>query len=192
MNSSRPGCFCPYYTARCVTMTIAACRRIILFARNMKRIVIQTLIIGILLATSVLLPTLTLGNAGWHIRRAFPSAKPYFDPVNSPNYTFSSLLRIVIPTYFGFDESLGVLIEDVPGEIDLQRGFNQIPHKSFFGTRLRRCKVTNLCDTNQVGNPSFILFEDCDFSSLPEDQKSRLHIYNTENPNNGKVYIGSV
>ena len=158
----------------------------------MKRKGIKLIVGGILIVAALLTPLLTIGNAGWHIKRAFPTAKPYFDPVYSPDPTFSGLLRAIIPTYFGFDESLGVRIVDAPEEIDLQRGFARIPHKSFFSARVIRCKVINLCDTNQIGNPSFIVFEDCDFSALPEDQKARLRPYDASNPQDKRLCIGSV
>lgn len=151
------------------------------------------IVVGVILVmVAALTPLLTFGNAGWHIRRVFPTAKPYFDPINSPDPTFSGILRVFIPTYFGFDESLGVRIEDAPHDIDLQWGFARIPHKSFFSMQVIRCKVVNLCDTNQIGNPSFILFEDCDFSSLPEDQKARLRPYDPSNPADKRLCIGSV
>ena len=158
----------------------------------MKRVAIKIILVLALVVVAALTPLLTVGNAGWHIRRVFPTAKPYFDPVNSPDYTFSALLRAIVPTYFGFDESLGVRIGDAPAAIDLQWDFARIPHKSFFSARVTRCKVINLCDTNQVGNPSFIVFEDCDFSGLPEDQKARLRPYDPSNPNDKKLCIGSV
>jgi hypothetical protein len=160
--------------------------------QKMKRIAIKIVIGVFLVLVAALTPLLTLGNSGWHIRRVFPTAKPYFDPVNSPDPTFSGILRAFIPTYFGFDESLGVRIEDSPTEIDLQSGFASIPHKSFFSMRVVRCKVINLCDTNQIGNPNFIVFEDCDFSALPEDQKARLRPYDPSNPEDKRLCIGSV
>lgn len=158
----------------------------------MKRIATKFIVVLVLFVVAVLIPLLTVGNAGWHIRRAFPTAKPYFDPINSPDFTFSALLRAIIPTYFGFDESLGVRIEDAPEAIDLQRSFYRIPHKSFLNAHVTRCKVINLCDTNQIGNPSFIVFEDCDFSALPEDQKAQLRQYDPSNPKDKKLCIGSV
>ena len=158
----------------------------------MKRKAIKIIALVMLILAAVLIPLLTVGNAGWHIKRAFPSAEPYFDPVHSPDPTFSGLLRAIIPTYFGFDESLGVRIIDAHEDIDLQRGFASIPHKSFFSARVIRCKIINLCDTDQNGNPSFIVFEDCDFSGLPEDQKSRLRAYDPQNPDDRRLCIGSV
>jgi hypothetical protein len=158
----------------------------------MKRAAIKIVLVFVLAIVAALTPLLTVGNAGWHIRRVFPTAKPYFAPVNSPDYTFSGLFRIIVPTYFGFDESLGVRIEDAPAAIDLQWDFARIPHKSFFSARVTRCKVINLCDTHQVGYPSLIVFEDCDFSVLPEDQKALLRPYDPSNPSDKRLCIGGV
>jgi len=127
----------------------------------MKSPAIMIIIGVVLVLVAALTPLLTLGNSGWHIRRVFPTAKPYFDPINSSDPTFSGVLRSFIPTYFGFGESLGVRIEDAPKEIDLQWGFASIPHKTFFSMRVVRCKVINLFDTNPIGNSKFTVFEDC-------------------------------
>ena len=158
----------------------------------MKIKALKLFVATVLLIAAMLLPLLTVGNAGWHVRRAFPTATVYFEPVNSPDFTFSAMLRVVLPSYFAFDESLGVRIIDAPGDVDLQRGFALIPHKSFFSARLIRCTVISLCDTNEIGNPSFIVFEDCDFTGLPEDQKVLLRPYDPQNPKDKRVCIGSV
>ena len=158
----------------------------------MKRKALKLVVAAVLLIGAMLLPLLTVGNARWHVRRAFPTATVYFEPASSPDFTFSALIRVVIPTYFGFDESLGVRIIDAPGDTDLQRGFALIPHKSFFSARLIRCRVISLCNTSEIGNPSFIVFEDCDLTRLPEDQKALLRPYDPQNPNDKRVCIGSV
>lgn len=76
--------------------SLVAERALTLQAMKIKAIKVVAVITLLIAAT--LLPLLTVGNAGWHVRRVFPKAKVYFEPVNSPDFTFSALLRMVIPT----------------------------------------------------------------------------------------------
>ncbi len=158
----------------------------------MKRAAIITLLCCAAFAVGALSITLTFGNAGWHIKRAFPGSNPHFDPVYSPDPTLSSMLRVVLPSYFSFDESLGVIIQDRKEEIDLERGFALIPHKRFFSVHVKRCKVVTLCRTNLPGYPSIVVFEDCDFSLLPESQRQQLRVYDPEKPEKKQLCIGSI
>ncbi len=135
---------------------------------------------------------LTFGNAGWQIRRVFPGAAPYFDPVMSPDLTASSALRIVVPFYYGSDESLGFTLADQPRGIDLEAGFARLSHLMFFSIHIKRCKITRLCEVERPDRPGVVIFEDCDFTDLPAEHHSRLRAYDPKNPADRRVYIGGV
>ena len=117
----------------------------------MKRAAIIALLCCAAFAVGAISIALTIGNAGWHIRKAFAGSTPHFDPVCSPDPTISSMLRVIFPSYFGFDESLGVIIQDKKEEIDLERGFALSPHKRFFSVNVKRCKILTLCKMNLPG-----------------------------------------
>ena len=135
----------------------------------------------------------TRGNAGWQIRQAFPGAQPYFDPVGSPDLTLSQLIRIVIPTQFSEDESLGFSLHDCSEPLDLHQRFSRLSHLRLFSVHLTRCKITNLCPAFVPGFPGVIVFDDCDFSQLPADQRSQLRPYDPTNPTASKqFYTGDV
>ena len=135
----------------------------------------------------------TRGNAGWQIRQVFPGAQPYFDPINSPDLTISSTIRLVVPFFFGADESLGFSLYDSPLPLDLQQSFSRLGHLRFFSIHLTRCKITNLCPAASVGFPGIIVFDDCDFSQLPADQHSLLRPYDPTDPTaTKKLCIGDV
>lgn len=119
-------------------------------------------------------------NAGPEIRRTFPGARPYFDPVNSPDPTISASIRGVMPSYFGRDESLGFSLIDSSEPLDLQARFSRLSHLKLFSIHFTRCRITNLCPPASRGFPSFIVFEDCDFSDLPPGQRSLLRPYGDE------------
>lgn len=137
----------------------------------------------------------TRGNAGWQIRQAFPGAQPYFDPVGSPDPTLSQFIRIVLPNHFNEDESLGFNLYDCSEPLDLHQRFSRLSHLHLhlFSVHLTRCRITNLCTTSERGFPSVIVFDDCDFSQLPADQRSQLQPYDPTNPAASKqFYIGGV
>jgi hypothetical protein len=135
----------------------------------------------------------TCGNAGWQIRQAFPGAQPYFDPVGSPDPTLSQFIRIVLPTQFNEDESLGFNLQGCREPLDLQQRFSQLSHLRLFSVHLTRCKITNLCPSFVPGFPGIIVFDDCDFSQLPADQQTRLRPYDPADPTaTKKFYIGDV
>lgn len=135
----------------------------------------------------------TRGNAGWQIRQAFPGAQPYFDPVYSPDLTMSQVVRLALPTYFSVDESLGFSLADCPDSLDLKQRFSQLSHLRFFSVHLTRCRITNLCQTSAPGLPAIIIFDDCDFSQLPAEQRAQLRPYDPTNPAASKRFcIGDV
>jgi hypothetical protein len=116
----------------------------------------------------------TCYNAGPQIRRVFTGARPHFDPVYSPDPTISAGIRGVIPSYFGMDESLGFTLIDSPVPLDLQTRFSRLSHLKFFSIQFTRCKIINLCPAASRGFPGFIVFDDCDFSELPAEQRQLL------------------
>ncbi|MBL9145401.1 MAG: hypothetical protein JNM99_17110 [Verrucomicrobiaceae bacterium] len=151
--------------------------------------------IGLALVAIMLLGAswlLTFGNAGWQIRRVFPGATPYFDPVMSPDITTSSLLRVAVPFYFGADESLGFTLTDQSTPIDLEAGFARLTHLQFFSIHIKRCKITRLCEVGRADRPGIVVFEDCDFSQLTPEQRTRLRPYDRQNPSDTRVCIGDV
>ena len=151
--------------------------------------------IGLVCAATMLLGVswlLTSGNAGWQIRRVFPGATPYFDPVMSPDITVSSLLRAVVPSYFGADESLGFTLTDQQTPIDLEAGFARLIHLKFFSIHIKRCKITRLCEVGRADRPGIVVFEDCDFSPLTPEDRARLRPYDRQNPADTRVCIGDV
>jgi len=132
-------------------------------------------------------------GAGWQIRRVFPGAEPYFAPLNSPNPTISSTIRAVVPSYFGTDESLGFWLYDSAERLDLRARFSRLAHLKFFTVQFTRCKITNLCPTGSDGFPVIIVFDDCDFSELPEDQRGLLQPYDPADPTAAKKFcIGKI
>ena len=123
---------------------------------------------------------LTSYNAGPQIRQVFPGARPYFDPVYSPEPTISATIRGLTGSYFGMDESLGFSLIDAAEPLDLQARFSRLSHVKFFSVHFTRCKIINLCPAASRGFPSFIVFDDCDFSDLPPEQRSLLRPYGDE------------
>lgn len=133
---------------------------------------------------------LTFGNAGWQIRRVFPGALPRFDPAVSPHITASRALRIIVPCYYGSDESLGFTLTDQPLSIDLEAGFARLSHLMFFSIHIKRCKITRLCEVERPDRPGVVIFEDCDFTDLPPEHHSRLRPCDPRNPADRRFYIG--
>jgi hypothetical protein len=143
-------------------------------------------------ATILLLSAVTLGGGltwrvrcsspRWQIRRTFPGAEPYFDPLNSPDPTVSQFIRLAVPTYLAADEPIGLSLTDCPDSLDLQQRFFRLSHLRIRNVHFTRCRITNLCPTSERGFPSFILFDDCDFSKLPADQRAQLRLYDPTNP----------
>ena len=135
----------------------------------------------------------TFYNVGTQIRKVFPGAVPYFDPVYSPDPTISATIRQFMPSYFGADESVGFSLTDSPEPLDLHQRFSRLSHVYFFSIHLTRCRITNLCEAGSRDFPGFILFDDCDFSELPADQRTLLRRYDPTNPTATKMFcIGGV
>ena len=114
-------------------------------------------------------------SATWQIQRIYPGAVCYFDPVNSPDYTFGGLVRILDSSYVEMTEdSVGFALTDYPTPVD----FALLKGRGFFlnSIRLTRCKVNDLSSLEVVGSP-FVVFTDCDFSSLPDEQRRLLFVY---------------
>ena len=140
------------------------------------------LLLSVLVVCGVLSLRFTSGSAGWQIRQVFPGAQPYFDPTYSPDTTISSTIRVVIPSYFGTDESLGFSLHDSPEPLDLRARFSRLDHLHFFSIHFTRCKITNLCPAGSAGFPSIIVFDDCDFSGLPADQRALIRPFDPTDP----------
>jgi hypothetical protein len=136
---------------------------------------------------------LVSGGASRHIRRAFPGARPFFDPTSSPDLTVPEFIRMVVPSYVRADESVGFSLQDCPEPLDLTERFSSVPTLRILSVNLKRCKITNLCTTSAPGFPSVISFDDCDFSELPADQKSQLQPRVPASPGAAKTfYLGSI
>ncbi len=151
------------------------------------------LLLGALLLGGVFAWRFTRGNAGWQIRQVFPGARPYFDPVYSPDPTISATIRYFVPSFFGEDESVGFSLTDSSEPLDLHARFSRLSHLAFFSIHLTRCKITNLRDLDSAGFHGFILFDDCDFSELPADQRALIRRYDPTNPAATKKFcIGTV
>jgi hypothetical protein len=74
------------------------------------------------------------------------------------------------------DESLGFTLIDSPDPLDLQARFSRLSHLYLNSIHFTRCKITNLCPDSR-GFPGYIVFDDCDFTQLPQEQRQRLRPY---------------
>ncbi|MEO6755384.1 MAG: hypothetical protein ABIP85_26745 [Chthoniobacteraceae bacterium] len=157
-----------------------------------KRAIIVFLL-GVLLITGAFAWRFTRGNAGWQIRQVFPGAQPYFSPSYSPDPSISATIRYFVPSYFGEDESVGFSLTDSSELLDLHARFSRLFHLRFYSIRLTRCKIINLRDLDSAGFHGFILFDDCDFSELPAEQRALIRRYDPTNPAATKQFcIGTV
>jgi hypothetical protein len=128
-----------------------------------------------LLGIGALLWTATARSATWHVRRIFPGARVYHDPVNSPDITFGTYARLLFPSYVGIaEDSVGFELSDFPAPVD----FSRLQGRRFLlhSIRLIRCKVSDLRPLELAGKP-FVVFTDCDFSALPAEQRPLLSPY---------------
>ncbi len=116
----------------------------------------------------------TFGNATWHLHHIFPGARVYFDYANSPDLSFSTLIRLLVPDYVERSEGVSFEVTDHPTPIDFSRLSSFELHCIF----LTRCKVSDLRPLEPLGQP-FVVFTDCDFSQLPAGQRSLLSLYDT-------------
>jgi len=114
----------------------------------------------------------TFGNATWHLHHIFPGARAHFDYANSPDPSFSTLIRLVVPDYVERSELMSFEVADHPTPIDFARlsGFQLLT------IHLTRCKVSDLQPLERLGQP-LVIFTDCDLSQLPADQRSLLSFY---------------
>jgi hypothetical protein len=129
----------------------------------------------LLLVFGALIWAATAGSATWHVRRIFPGARVYHDPVNSPDITLGTFARLLFPSYVGIaEDSVGFELSDVPEPID----FSRLRGRRFLlhSVRLNRCKVSDLLPLESAGTP-FVVFTDCDFSALPAEQRPLLSTY---------------
>jgi hypothetical protein len=76
------------------------------------------LVAGALLIAGALGWRFTFGNATWQIHRILPGALVYFDPVNSPDPSFSMLIRVVVPSYLERTEDISIELSDHRTPID--------------------------------------------------------------------------
>lgn len=131
----------------------------------------------------------THGSPRRQIRNEFPGAETYFNPFNSPDPTVSQFIRIALPTYLSNDEPIGFSLTDCVEALHLQQRFSRLPHLHINTARLTRCRVINLCPTSERGFPSYIFFDDCDFSGLPAEQRALLRPYDPDNPTASKQFV---
>jgi hypothetical protein len=129
------------------------------------------------------------GSPRWQIRHTFPGAEPYFNPFNSPDPTVSQFIRLAVPTYLRADEPIAFALTDCPDVLDLEQRFSRLSHLRINAAHLTRCRITNLCPTSERGFPSYLIFDDCDFSVLPAEQRALLGPYDPTNPAASKQFI---
>ncbi len=129
----------------------------------------------------------TCYNAGPQIQHVFPGARPYFDPCYSPDPTISAGIRQSMSSYFGEDESLGFSLTDSNEPLDLQARFSRLSHLYLYSIHFTRCKITNLCPDSR-GFPGYIVFDDCDFTQLPQEQRQRLRPYDNSDSKRSKKF----
>jgi hypothetical protein len=125
----------------------------------------------------------------WQIRHVFPGAEPYFNPFNSPDPTVSQFIRLAVPTHLSADEPIGFSLTDCADALDLHQRFSRLSHLRINTAYLTRCRITNLCPTSALGFPSYMVFDDCDFSGLPAEQRALLRPYDPSNPAASKQFV---
>jgi len=158
---------------------------------------IRILLFGVvaLAAAGGLVHRFTLGNATWHLHRAFPGSKVDFEPTMSPDPSVDGLIRLLVPTYHGMDEELGLDLADSPIPLDLHAKFSQLPETGLWAVQFTRCKITRLCPLGFDGShrfPSFFEFDDCDFSELPKEERALLQPYSNDPADAKKVTFGDI
>ena len=162
-------------------------------ARSVKRRSLVTILLLSAVFGGGLTWRATRSSPRWQIRHTFSSAEPYFNPFNSPDPSVSQFIRLAVPTYLSADEPIGIALTDCPDPLDLQQRFSRLSHLRINTAHFTRCRITNLCPTSERGFPSYILFDDCDFSGLPAEQRALLRPYDPTNPAASKQFtIGDV
>jgi len=120
----------------------------------------------------------TSQTIGTRITAVFPGSKPQVQRLNSDDIFYDDFVRLVVPTFFRKNEQMGLELVDAKEPLDLAKRFSRLRGIHFTGVRFTRCKITSLPETAK----GLMIFEDCDFSELPEEQRNWLRPYDQSNP----------
>ena len=154
-----------------------------------RKSLVSILLLSVVVLDGALMWRASRSSPRWQIRHAFPGAEPYFNPFNSPDPTVPQFIRFAVPTYLEANEPIGVSLTDCPDALDLRQRFSRLSHLRINAAHLTRCRITNLCPTSELGFPSFVVFDDCDFSELPAEQRALLRPYDPTNPAASKQFV---
>lgn len=128
---------------------------------------------------------LSFGGAGWQIRRHFPDAELFFDPLNSPDPSFPFFVRILFPRYVHRSEPVGFRLADYPDPVDL----SHLAGLRLHTVLLTRCRITDLRSIESSELHPYIHFINCDFSQLPHDQRHLIRPYDPQDPTRAGQFI---
>lgn len=134
---------------------------------------------------------LTHTNAVWRLRQVFPGANAAADPLGMRDRSLARTIQIAIfPSYIPIDEPIGLSLTGSPEALDLQERFSRLSKSKVkvLTAHFTRCRILNLKDRDSAELPGYILFDDCDFSELPQDQRSLLRPYNSSDPADAKKF----
>jgi hypothetical protein len=136
---------------------------------------IVALLIGLLAVGWLSMSSVTIGS---RIKSVFPGATPYVNRFNSDDVLYDDLLRLVIPSYFRVGEQMGLDLIDAPERLDLEAKFSELEGICFTGVKFVRCRIVRL----PAEARGLMLFDSCDFSELPPEQRALLRAYDQGNP----------
>lgn len=170
----------------------------------MRRSVIKSLIrrktfVCILVAALVVCGGLTwrftYANVIWRLQRTFPGAQLRI----VHDFIPGSMLRAriewaVAPFYIPTKKPFQFLLTDSPELLDLKDRFSRLSKLEVRRARFTRCRIVNLGDLDSVGFRGSILFEDCDFSQLPQEQRGLIRPADPSNPAKSRefYFVGGI
>lgn len=141
------------------------------------------ILIAVLIGGGWLAWCFTYANASWQLQRAFPGAHPSIVYDSIPSFTPHARVETAVESfYISINKPIDFSFADSSEPLDLNKGFSRLSKLDLRLVRLTRCRIVNLNGLDSVGLGCRIVFEDCDFSQLPHEQRSLIRPDDPANP----------